>query len=139
MDIFSMFSPKTKEKTETEEKTTKPNILPAKKNVSTKKKPSVSVSSADESVDFSVHFKNKVLTIYLHINKKGVKESWKAKLNETEMNKLLYNLFLIFNNPEPFQQELQAVYPDKQLEQVLHVNPNRSISIENLASMLNSK
>jgi hypothetical protein len=129
-----MFSPKPKEETET----TKQNI-PTKKNVSTKKKPSLSVSSADESVDFSVHFKNKILTIYLYINKKGVKESWKAKLNETEMNKLLYNLFLIFNNPELFQQELQAVYPDQQLEQVLHVNPNRSISLENLATMLASK
>lgn len=131
-----MFSPKPKENTE--EKTTKQNT-PTKKNVSSKKKPSLSVSSSDESVDFSIHFKNKILTIYLYINKNGVKESWKAKLNETEMNKLLYNLFLIFNNPEPFQQELQAVYPDQQLEEVIHVNPNRSLSLEKLASLLGTK
>ena len=136
MDIFSIFSPKSKENTE--EKTTKQNT-PTKKNVSSKKKPSLNVSSADESVDFSIHFKNKILTIYLYINKNGVKESWKAKLNETEMNKLLYNLFLIFNNPEPFQQELQAVYPDQQLEQVLHVNPNSSLSLEKLATLLGTK
>ena len=66
-----MFSPKPKDPTE--EKTTKPNSPPVKKNVSTKKRPSVSVSSADESVDFSVHNKNKILTNYLYINKKGVK------------------------------------------------------------------
>jgi hypothetical protein len=113
-----------------------------KKNVS-KKKPYLSVSSADESVDFSIHFKNKILTIYLYINKKGMKESWKAKLSETEMNKLLYNLFLIFSNPEPFQEQIKNVYPNQQLEQVLNINPNPSItlneSLENLARIINLK
>lgn len=141
-NFFSMFSPKTEAtpKNETENIPSSKQNATSKKNVSTKKKPSLSISSADESVDFSIHFKNKILTIYLYINKKGMKESWKAKLNETEMNKLLYNLFLIFSNPEPFHEELKAVYPNQQLEQILHVNPNPSLSFKNLeqlASLLN--
>jgi hypothetical protein len=83
------------------------------KEVKEHKKPTISLNSKEETVDFSIHYKNKVLTIYLYIKKKGVKETWKAKLNEEEMNKLLYNLFFIFSNPEPFQQELQGVYPDQ--------------------------
>jgi hypothetical protein len=141
--FFSMFSPKTEEKTEETPKNNTENIpskkqnIPSKKNVSTKKKPTLSISSADESVDFSIHFKNKILTIYLYINKKGLKESWKAKLNETEMNKLLYNLFLIFSNPEPYHEQIQAVYPNQQLEQVLHVNPNPSLNnLEQLSFLL---
>ena len=115
-----------------------------KKNTSTKKKPFLSVSSAEETLDFTVHYKNKILTIYLYINKKGLKESWKAKLNEDEMNKLLYNLFLIFSNPEPFREQLQNVYPNHQLEQVLHINPNPPLnvpslneSLENLVRIIN--
>ena len=139
-NIFSMFS--TKPTDSTQEKTgnnssnmKKGDSSNVKKNVSSKKKPFLSVSDADESLDFSIHYKNKILTIYLYINKKGMKESWKAKLNETEMNKLLYNLFLIFSNPEPFHEELQAVHPNQQLEQVLHVNPNPALSLEKLEQL----
>ena len=137
-NLFGLFSTKSPEPTldNTEIKSSLP-----KKNVSSKKKPTLSVSAADESVDFSVHFKNKVLTIYLYINKKGMKESWKAKLNETEMNKLLYNLFLNFSNHEQYQEQLQSVYPNQQLEQVIHVNPNTPLSLDDslakIASLLN--
>jgi hypothetical protein len=100
------------------------------------KKPTISLNSKDETVDFSIHYKNKVLTVYLYIKKKGVKETWKAKLNEEEMNKLLYNLFFIFSNPEPFQQELQSVYPDQQLEKVININPNPPIHMEDAIEKL---
>jgi hypothetical protein len=77
-----------------------------------------------------------MLSIYLYIKKKGVKETWKAKLNEEEMNKLLYNLFFIFSNPEPFQQELQNVYPEQQLEKVININPNPPIQMEDAIQKL---
>jgi len=78
-----------------------------------------------------------------------MKETWKAELNEEEMNKLLYNLFLIFSNPQPFQNELRAFQPSPELEEIIHINPNPSIhiptsekdavaeSIEKLAFLLN--
>ena len=142
--IFSMFSSQPSETTT--DKTTNNSSKPkktepanVKKNVSSKKKPFLSLSAADESVDFSVHYKNKVLTIYLYINKKGMKESWKAKLNEDEMNKLFYNLFLIFSNPEPFHPQLQAVYPNQQLEPILHVNPNPVLSLGSGSNNTNSE
>ena len=77
-----------------------------------------------------------MLSIYLYIKKNGLKETWKAKLNEEEMNKLLYNLFFIFSNPEPFHQELQNVYPDKQLEKVININPNPPIRMEDAVDTL---
>jgi len=126
MNIFSFLNPS--KNTETEEKDTKET----KENETDKKhhkKPTISLHSKDETVDFSVHYKNKVLSIYLYIKKNGIKETWKAKLNEEEMNKLLYNLFFIFSNPEPFQQELQNVYPDQQLEKVININPNPKLNI----------
>jgi hypothetical protein len=139
--IFSLFSSQpsetsTEKTTNNSSKPTKPEQANVKKNISSKKKPFLSLSASDESIDFSVHYKNKVLTIYLYIIKKGVKESWKAKLNEEEMNKLFYNLFLIFSNPEPFHPQLQAVYPNQQLEPILHVNPNPVLSLgkSNLSS-----
>jgi hypothetical protein len=139
MDIFSIFSSKKPEQTETSKENATPNSN--SKNTTSKKKPTLNVSAADETVDFSVHYKNKILSIYLYINKKGVKETWKAKLNETEMNKLLYNLFLIFSNPEPFKEQIQAVYPNQQLEEILHVNPNPPLnlnhSLERLAELIN--
>jgi len=140
MDIFSIFSPKTPEKVIPPEQANQ-NKNPKPNNISLKKKPNLNVRAADEFVEFSIHYKRNMLKIYLHINKKGIKETWKAELNETEMNKLLYNLFLIFSNPEPFQDQLQAVYPDQQLEQVLHINPNPPLpldkSLEKLAELLN--
>jgi hypothetical protein len=101
-----------------------------------RKKPTISLNSKEESVDFSIHYKNKMLSIYLYIKKKVVKETWKAKLNEEEMNKLLYNLFFIFSNPEPFQQELQNVYPEQQLEKVININPNPPIQMEDAIQKL---
>ena len=123
MNIFSFLNPS--KNTETEQKD------PEQKETDKKhrKKPTISLHSEDETVDFSVHYKHKVLSIYLYIKKNGVKETWKAKLNEEEMNKLLYNLFFIFSNPEPFQQELQNVYPDQQLEKVININPNPKLNI----------
>jgi len=118
MNIFSFLNPS--KNTDTEQKDTD------KKH---HKKPNISLHSKDETVDFSVHYKKKVLSIYLYIKKNGIKETWKAKLNEEEMNKLLYNLFYIFSNPEPFQQELQNVYPEQQLEKVININPNPKLNM----------
>ena len=123
MNIFSFLNPS--KNTDTEQKDTEQKDAGKKPH----KKPSVSLHSKDETVDFSIHYKNKMLSIYLYIKKNGLKETWKAKLNEEEMNKLLYNLFFIFSNPEPFHEELQNVYPDKQLEKVININPTPRLNM----------
>jgi hypothetical protein len=123
MNIFSFLNPS--KNTDTAQKDMENKDAGKKPH----KKPSVSLHSKNETVDFSIHYKNKMLSIYLYIKKDGLKETWKAKLNEEEMNKLLYNLFFIFSNPEPFHQELQNVYPDKQLEKVININPNPRLNM----------
>jgi len=157
MDLFSIFSRKSTKNLPNKPKIAKVDLASGHKKTenihkpkySQKKRPSVNLSSGEDTLDFTLHYKNKKLVIYLYISKKGMKETWKAELNEEEMNKLLYNLFLIFSNPQPFQNELRAFQPSPELEEIIHINPNPSIhiptsekdavaeSIEKLAFLLN--
>lgn len=136
MSFFSFLNPLKNDEEDKKDKKKEAKGVKEEEEKKPHKKPTISLNSKEETVDFSVHYKNKVLTIYLYIKKKGVKETWKAKLNEEEMNKLLYNLFFIFSNPEPFQQELQSVYPDQQLEKVININPNPPIHMDDAIQKL---
>ena len=162
MDLFSIFLRKSTKNLPNKPKIAKVDLengIKKPENIATKpihkpkyshkKRPSVNLSTGEDTLDFTLHYKNKKLVVYLYISKKGLKETWKAELNEEEMNKLLYNLFLIFSNPQPFQNELRAFQPSPELEEIIHINPNPSIhiptsekdavaeSIEKLAFLLN--